>query len=167
MAAGRPAPRIWRELLAWWAERMGEMLPARLRAGAASPDALLVTLPSPAEGIGAEISLRQRGRETSLGRFGLDAATLAGLPPLRRRPRHVVLRPPPGTVLEREVMLPLAAQHDPHGVLCYELDRLTPFAPEEVAWSWRLEGRDTARGLLRLRLSLLPRAALRSPIEAL
>jgi general secretion pathway protein L len=103
-----------------------------------------------------------------LGRFSLDAAALAGLPAaLRRRPRRVVLRPPPGTLLEREAVLPLAARHDPGGVLRYELDRLTPFAPEEVFWTWRQEGRDAARGTLRLRVSLLPKAALQAPIEAL
>jgi general secretion pathway protein L len=159
-----------RELLTWWAERMRELLPARLRAGAAPPSALVVTLRDCAGGGApdADFALRRRGREAALGRFGLDAAALAGLPAaLRRRPRRVVLRPPPGALLEREVVLPLAAQHDPGGVLRYELDRLTPFAPEEVFWSWRREGRDAARGTLRLRVSLLPKAALRTAVEAL
>jgi general secretion pathway protein L len=153
------------ELLTWWAARMQELLPARLRAGAVPPDALLVTQSPPGE---ADFALRRRGRETPLGRFVLEPAVLAGLPAaLRRRPRRVLLRPAPGALLEREVVLPLAAQHDPGGVLRYELDRLTPFAAEEVFWSWRLEGRDTARNALRLRLSLLPRAALQPAIEAL
>lgn len=158
------------ELLTWWAERMGELLPSRLRAGAAAPDALLVTVRAPDcdDGLEADFALRRRGRETALGRFSLDAAALAGLPAaLRRRPRRVVLRSPPGTLLEREAVLPLAARHDPGGVLRYELDRLTPFAPDEVFWTWRQEGRDTARSALRVRVSLLPKASLRAPIDAL
>jgi general secretion pathway protein L len=148
---------------------MRELVPFRLRSGAALPDALLVTLLAPAgDALEADFGLRRRGKETALGRFRLDAAALAGLPAaLRRRPRRVALRPPPGALLEREVVLPLAAQRDPGGVLRYELDRLTPFAPEEVFWSWRQEGRDAVRGALRLRVSLLPKAALQAPIEAL
>jgi general secretion pathway protein L len=152
-------------LLTWWIARMRELLPARLRGGAVPPDALLVTLSSREE---AEFALRRRGCEAPLGRFALEAEALAGLPAaLRRRPRRVLLRPPPGALLEREVVLPLAAQHDPAGVLRYDLDRLTPFAAEEVFWTWRQEARDAAHGALRLRLSLLPKAALQPAIEAL
>jgi general secretion pathway protein L len=149
---------------------MSELAPSRFRAGAAPPNALVVALRAPMgdDGPEADFILRRRGRETALGRFTVDAAALTGLPgALRGRPRRVVLRPPPGTLLERGVVLPLAAQHDPGGVLRYELDRLTPFAPDEVFWSWRQEGRDAARGSLRLRVSLLPKAALLAPIEAL
>jgi general secretion pathway protein L len=159
-----------REMLTWWAERMRELLPPRLRAGATPPNALLATLRSPASGDTpeADFALRRRGTETALGRFSLDAAALAGLPAaLRRRPHRVTLRPPPGMLLEREVVLPLAAQHDPGGVLRYELDRLTPFTPDQVFWAWQQEGRDAARGTLRLRVSLLPKAALQAAVEAL
>ncbi|TDH58441.1 hypothetical protein E2C06_32630, partial [Dankookia rubra] len=154
-----------RAFLAWWTGRLREMLPARLRAGTLPPDALLVTLRPDGE---ADFAQRRRGRETPLGRFALDAAALSTLPAaLRRRPRRVLLRPAPGALLERAVVLPLAAQHDPAGVLRYELDRLTPFAAEEVHWSWRQEARDVARNALRLRLSLLPRAPLEAPVAAL
>jgi general secretion pathway protein L len=154
-----------RAFLAWWTARLLELLPARLRAGTLPPDALLVTLRPDGE---ADFAQRRRGRETPLGRFALDAAALGTLPAaLRRRPRRVLLRPAPGTLLERAVVLPLAAQHDPAGVLGYELDRWTPFAAEEVYWSWRQEARDVARNALRLRLSLLPRVPLQAPIAAL
>ena len=121
-----------------------------------------------AVGEGAAVAVRRRGRETPLGAFRLEAAALSGLAAaVRRRPRLVVLRPPPGAVMEREVVLPLAAQHDPGGVLRYELDRLTPFAADEVAWSWRVAGKDPVRNQLRLDLSLVPRAAVRAAVEAL
>ena len=151
--------------LGWWTARLTELLPARLRAGTLPPDALLVSLRADGE---ADFALRRRGREAPLGRFALDPAALGSLPAaLRRRPRRVLLRPAPGTLLEREVVLPLAAQHDPAGVLRYELDRLTPFAPEEVFWTWRQDSRDAARNALRLRLSLLPKAPLQAPLAAL
>jgi general secretion pathway protein L len=169
------------DLLSWWLAQMRSLLPARLRAGGQPPDALLVTLPDPGASPGASpggaevgIARRRRGRETSLGRIDLASASPAGMAALRRGTRRILLRPPPGMLLEREVVLPAAAQRDPAGVLRYELDRLTPFAPEEVFWSWRRTGRDLSQGLspglsqgLRLRLALLPKAPLLGMIERL
>jgi general secretion pathway protein L len=70
-------------------------------------------------------------------------------------------------LLEREVVLPLAAERDPRQVLHYEMDRLTPFNAEDVYWTWGIERRDRALGRLHLRLSLIPKALLREPIGAL
>ena len=50
------------------------------------------------------------------------------------------------------VTLPLAAERDPERVLQYEMDRLTPFAADELFWAWGIERRDRARGQLHLRL---------------
>lgn len=166
MAERRPRRGPGRDVFDWWSARLAEFLPARLQAGASLPDAMVVTMVAGAEG--AAVAVRKRGRESPLGSFRLDAAALSGLPAaVRRRPRRVVLRPPPGTAMERQVVLPLAAQHDPGGVLRYELDRLTPFSPDEVAWSWRIAGKDPVRNLLRLDLSLVPRTAVRAAVEAL
>lgn len=163
MVTQRDAGLMLRALLTWWAARLAELLPARLRAGATLPDALLLSLATPLE---ADVALRRRGREAPLGRFILDDAGLASLA-LRRRPRRVLLRPVPDALLERDVALPLAAQHDPAGVLRHELDRLTPFAAAEVFWAWRLGARDVARNTLRLRLFLLPRSTIQPAVEAL
>ena len=62
---------------------------------------------------------------------GRRAATAA----IRQRAGRVILRPDPAAVLERNVMLPLAAEHDVSRVLRYEMDRLTPFTAEQVFWS--------------------------------
>jgi general secretion pathway protein L len=154
---------------------MLDLVPAGLRpAGTVLPDALVVSLlaaraadSAPQE---ADFSLRRRGREMPLGRFALDEAGLrsaAGALRGRRRPACVVLRPLSSSLLERGVSLPLAAARDPGGVLRYEMDRLTPFAAAEVFWAWRLEGRDPVGGMLRLRISLLPKEELAAAIEAL
>ncbi|HYZ34537.1 MAG TPA: PilN domain-containing protein [Crenalkalicoccus sp.] len=163
------------EFLSWWTQQMLDLIPARLRrTGMVLPDALVVSLPSTAPGDAdpheAAFSLRRRGRESSIGHFALDGTGLRALSRMlrgRRKPTCIVLRPPPAALLERSVSLPLAAARDPGAVLRYELDRLTPFTAEEVFWAWRLEFRDTSRRLLQLRLSLLPKAGLLAPIEAL
>jgi general secretion pathway protein L len=70
-------------------------------------------------------------------------------------------------LLERSVVLPLAAEREPEPVLRYELDRLTPFSGEEVFWTWRIERRDRQRGRLHLRVSLIPKAGLATLIAGL
>ena len=62
--------------------------------------------------------------------------------------------------------LPLAAERDLARVLGYEMDRLTPFRADEVFFSAAIAGRDRARGQLRARLFLVPRAAV-APLLAL
>ena len=97
------------------------------------------------------LSLRRRRRETPLGNFRLDeAGRRAAMAAIRQRAGRVILRPDPAAVLERKVMLPLAAEHDVSRVLRYEMDRLTPFTAEQVFWSAIIERRDRAAGRLEL-----------------
>src|SRR5215469_11702661 len=129
-----------KEFLSWWLRQMLDLLPgqlstrgeARVRGAIATlcglPDAPIPTI---------ELADRRTRQERPLGRFTLDAA---GIPALRRAlagRRRVILRLPAGMLLERSVVLPLAAEREPEPVLRYELDRLTPFSGEEVFWTWR------------------------------
>jgi general secretion pathway protein L len=61
-------------------------------------------------------------------------------------------------LLERELWLPLAAEREMVSALGYEIDRATPFRPEEVFWSGEMIRRDHRRGRLLIRLLLVPRA---------
>ena len=79
------------------------------------------------------------------------------LPAVRRGP--AVLRPPPGTLLEQSVNLPLAAEPELAAVLRNEMDRLTPFRAADLFWDWRIERRDRSGGRLLLRLLLVPKSA--------
>ncbi len=103
-----------------------------------------------------------------LGRSPPGAEGVAGLRAMfaRARPPATVLRLPPDTLLERPVTLPLAAERDLARVLGYEMDRLTPFPADEVFFSASVAARDRARGQLRARLFLVPRAAV-APLLAL
>jgi general secretion pathway protein L len=76
------------------------------------------------------------------------------------------LRLPDGMVLAREVVLPLAAERDVASVMGFEMDRLTPFAPEQVYWGVNHLRRDPARGL-RLTLQLALRDSLDPLLDAL
>ncbi len=143
---------------------MRTLLPRRLWPGAAQGDALLVDVQTGH----FELSMRRRGRETLLGRFGMSEASLAqATRSLRRRPRQVILRLASGALLERSVELPLAAERDVDRVLAFEMDRLTPFTAADVVWQTDLLQRDHAQRRLLLRLSLVPRRAIQSRLDLL
>jgi general secretion pathway protein L len=164
---------MFEELFRWWAARMAELVPAglsRRRNGLAN--AVIVTVgetpTSP-----ATLLLRRNRQETLRGSF---VAGVPGRTDRRKmraafgglvRQRTVLLRPPPGALLERRLDLPLAAQPELRRVIGYEMDRVTPFEADEVFWTWTIEARDRARGRLQVRLSLVPKAPLLPLLAAL
>ena len=108
--------------------------------------------------------VRWRGVETPFG------AAAAGGDLQRRlraaRPGPTVLRLPSSALLEQPVSLPLAAERDLAAVLRNEMDRLTPFAAEDLYWTWRLDRRDRAAGRLALHVLLVPKAAVQASLAA-
>ena len=144
----------------WWLHRLREIVaPLALRGGGGSA---LVLRPTPSGEIG--VALRRRGRERELGCISPGIMPPA-LP--RRRPRAVVLALPAGRLLERDIILPLAACAEAPRILAHEMDRFTPFAAAEVLWSSRLLRKDRRSGQAWFRLSLLPRGSLAAPLAAL
>lgn len=143
-------------VLSWWLAQMRDLVPARLRRPDLPADALIAELQPDGETI--VWKQRRRGRETTLP----DAASL---PLQRRRGRPVLLRLPRRVVLERDLSLPLATEPELDRVVGYEVDRISPFAPADVAWSYAVERRDRAKGRLLVRVALLPRRPL-APVLA-
>lgn len=114
------------------------------------------------------LTLRRGGRENPVGQFGAAGEGLAAaLRALRRLPRRVILQLGPDVLLERPVELPLAAERDIDRVIGFEMDRLTPFAAAEVVWQAAVIRRDHAQRRLMLRLSLVPRRAIRPWLDVL
>lgn len=148
-----------KQIISWWLRQMAAFVPARFRRARLAPDAIIIAV----ERLDADplprgaIFLRQNGTETFLGPVRDGAAPLAA-----GRRLKTMLRLPAGAVLRREVILPMAAEHDVQNVLGFEMDRLTPFQPEEIFWAITGSSRDPARGL-RITLAI----ALRAPVEAL
>lgn len=148
--------------MAWWGARLGEWLPGRR--GGVPADALIAVAGPP-----ITLLLRRRRQERTLGALPPDPAALAARlrgAGIGRRPL-VVLRLPAAALLERRITLPLAAEQAPAQVLGYEMDRFTPFASADVAWSFAVERRDPAQQTLALRLWLVPLATLRPPLAEL
>ncbi|SDB74776.1 hypothetical protein SAMN02927895_05478 [Belnapia rosea] len=149
-----------RHLLRWWGSQLVQLWPWH-GAAQAGPQRVLwldsADQPEPA----VTVSWQHRRTDRQVGPFLPDAAGRQALRQAVRAAGHapVILRLPPGTLLERETVLPLAAEHDAEAALRYDLDRLTPFRAADLIWSSEAVGRDHRRGLLHLRLLLIPRAA--------
>jgi general secretion pathway protein L len=160
------------EFLVWWLQRLAELVSERLSRRLAAPSqALLVDVEEEfGQPLAFALTVRRGRQHGRLGRFRLDPAGLRAaraVLPRQRRLRAVILRLPGSALLEREVAVPLAAERDPAGVLRYDMDRLTPFAADEVFWTWAVERRDEIRGNLHLRLSLVPKARVQPVLAAL
>ena len=125
--------------LGWWVGELAGMLPRRL-AGRAE-DALIVTVP--AEG----------GALVCRTRDGAPAAIQAG----RRAATPAVLRLPPDLVLARTVTLAAAAAENLQEVVSFQLDRFTPFEPDEVYLGCRIVGRDADAEAIKVAIAVAPR----------
>ncbi|MGC2415790.1 MAG: PilN domain-containing protein [Stellaceae bacterium] len=146
-------------ILAWWLGQLADLLPARLRRSAATSDALVIAPIGPLDHAGAiTVALRRNGEVAQLGEFALHAAELSDLPRSSNWP--AVLRLTRTDVLEKTLILPLAAQADLNQVLAFEMGLETPFEPEDLYWNHRVETVDRQHGRLVVRLMLLPKATL-------
>lgn len=157
-----------RDILLWWARQMRSLLPPWLLSDDATADALVVLPESATDAPIIRLFQRRHRRELLLGRFRLDdAGQRAAKSAIRQKPRRVMLRPDASLVLERKVVLPLAAERDLMRVLSYEMDRLTPFTASQVFWAAAVERRDRATSRLELCLTLVPKAVLQPVLAAL
>ena len=140
-------------------EQMRDLVPAALRSPPRALRRSLVAVLDDARPPCVTLVLQDRRGRTDLGRYRLgdnelgDAASR--LPARLRRSAVLVVRP--DRVLQRDIVLPLAAEQDLQNVLTYEMDRLTPFRADEVLWTGRVQTRDKARNRLLVRLSIMPR----------
>jgi general secretion pathway protein L len=85
-----------------------------------------------------------------LRRHGLASA-------LDRGALAAVLRLPADKALRPAITLPLAAEVNLHEVICYELDRHTPFTTEQVYLSARVASRDPTARRLEADVTVVPR----------
>jgi general secretion pathway protein L len=160
------------EFFTWWAGQFADLArygfgPAVEVAAAPQPDALLVVPRAGAGGAVTEVELvqRRRGVSAPVGLVALDGPPVDGAAAARRGP--LVLSLAAGQVLAREVALPLAAEQGLQTALRFEMDRLTPFRPEEVFWDCRKLRRDRARGVLLVDLAVVPKATVAPLLAAL
>jgi general secretion pathway protein L len=156
---------------AWWFGELAACVPPVLRNGLRGPRQQLVL-----DWRERDILLRLRGRGgwRELGQVAVDAAAPAAgraacaklLRGLRLSATDVVLRLASGQVLQRRVELPLAAAENLREVLGFEMDRLTPFKAETVAYDFRIAAADREAQRLTVDVAVAPRAAIDEAVRA-
>ncbi len=159
-----------RDVWLWWLQQMADLLRATLSRRRTTPATALIIAPDVATEAGTDtvaLLTRRHRQEHFLGRFTLDEPGLIALRRRLSRRAPVILRLPPDLLLEREVTLPLAAEPEIGNTLRYSIDSLTPFAADELFWSWAVTLRDRVNRRLHLRLSLVGKAAVQPLIATL
>lgn len=151
--------------LRWWAKELGSLIPSSLkRLLAPRPAAIVARM----EGEEISLSLHRRRRRV-IGMLGMltHRAKRQLMRGVAEGRAETVLALPRDLVLHREVALPLAAEQTMTQVMRYEIDRVTPFAVEEIFYAHRIQRRDAAAGTLILDLFFVPRDQVEAPLEAL
>ena len=144
-----------RQFLAWWWSQLRGLLPARFAQADLYADAVIAEV-RPGE---ADVTFvqRRKGREAALAPVRGEKAAAGA--------RRMLLRAPGDAVLERRLALPAATAPELDQVLSYEIERISPFTAEEVAWAYEIEGREGER--IQLALALVPRTALSAAVTGL
>ncbi len=144
--------------LAWWGGELAALVPGPLRRLVAPQRPQLVARAT-AEGVA--LALHRPGRRPK----PLGALHSVSRPRLRRLQRALargrilsVLAVPEASALRRTARLPLAAEEDLGAVIAFELDRLTPFRPDELYYAWRLRARRPETSEVEVEIALAPRA---------
>lgn len=155
--------------LRWWAGELIRLLPARLRAFVErGPDVLWLSVNSTVLGArrvrtGAVLATIAAELPPDVQRVTF-AKACAGTDPDDRR---LVLVVTAASVLYRRLVMPLAAAGDPRKVVGYELDRQTPFKPDQLYYDVQVSRDPAPAGQVVLDLYAAPRAELDPMLERL
>lgn len=157
-----PIPRFLR----WWGGELRACLPERWRQQFVVEESVLL-LRRDGDSVLLE---RQRGaRVVDVGRFdlvpadALPAAIDAALADNDRNLRRILLLPG-HLVLRRLLTLPAAVQENLRTVLGFELDRQTPFKPEQVNFDSRVLPHDPAAKQIPVELALVTRERMQAAL---
>jgi general secretion pathway protein L len=158
LALGLPA--LW----GWWTRELAPLVPAAPWAAvkrkllrpvlAIGPDTAVLWEPRASNGSlaytasariplqGDPAMVQQAGRAAIEGLQKAPGAA-GGAP-------KVVVTLPPGQILRKRIVLPATVEPDLKQTLAYDLDRHTPFKPEELWFDAAVVGRDLPRGEIRV-----------------
>ena len=156
-------------VLSWWFAELAELMPQRLRRFLSDGNEALFFQFS-----GSEIvvlhSLNGRTEELARLNAGDDAgeqraaiSRVAGDRTMRRA--EIVLSVPEEQVLRKTLDLPLASESSLEELLFFELDRQTPFKPDQVQYDFTVVERDRAAQRLRVELVVATRDIVDKVVE--
>src|SRR5512143_37951 len=163
-------PAFWR----WWSRELAPLVPASSRAAvrrrllrpvlAFEQDAAVLWEPRTTNGtlaFAASARIPLAGDPAAVQQAG--RAALEALPKVPvgggLQAAKIVVALPPGQVLRKEIVLPAAVEQDLVQTLAYDLDRHTPFKPDELWFDATVVARDAQRGVIRVDWAAALRAA--------
>jgi general secretion pathway protein L len=162
---GSPLPGFLR----WWVTELAALMPARWRAAFAGGQRWYII-----ERADAGWQLRRAGESVAITdiadtdpvehRSALLTRALAEADPADRR---IALVLPSAQVLRRRLVLHMAARDNLRQVVGFDLDRQTPFRPEDIHYGVRELGDAGPEGRFVAELAATPRAALDPLLDAL
>jgi general secretion pathway protein L len=153
--------------LAWWGGELRACLPQRWRKLLASEDARILIQ---READVLRVSQLRAGQLQDVAQLplaeadALPAALDQALGEERRELPRVLLLPA-AMVLRRVLTLPSAALDNLRTVLGFELDRQTPFKPDQVTYDSRVLAHETGARQVPVELALVPRERLRQVLD--
>jgi len=135
--AFRPVGRATGQLLEKWKAASLGCLPLRFRSWLAARHATLVVA---VEGTGATVHLERGEGRTFVSRevLGEPSSLADSVASMLKLQPEVVIRLPASAVIERRVELPGQVRRNLRHALEFEIDRLTPFRPEQLYFDFRL-----------------------------
>jgi len=157
-AASTPVGCV-RSFLTWWRDELVTCLPRPWRGRLAAEGwPLVLDLAAPDGTVVIEDGVT--GARTDVGS---PTGTLAmaelerRLAALVRGSTNLTLRLDPALAFSRVTRLPVEAAGSIDQVLRFEMDRLTPFAAEQIHFGWRTVARDSARRQIEVAFTVIPR----------
>ena len=121
------------------------------------------------EGHQGRLYRNHEGNEKQLGLLDVQEshvdAGLASMLSSRQAPLLLLL--PPAWVLQRQITLPAAAQENLGQVIQFEMDRLTPFAADQVYFDYKVEQQLSSDELMPVSIALVPRNKIASWLSLL
>ena len=156
--------RALSRFFAWWGGELAALLPPSLRLWWREADRIVLLsfddgrarFERVAAGRREEIHAVDTDTPQTPGNRGEIAARLRQLAGKRFR---LMLCLPPEQVLRRIVVLPLAVEQNLRQSLSFELDRYTPFRPEQAYFDFLVTARDAAQNRLTVDLAAVPKPA--------
>ena len=162
-SAGEQIRRFWR----WWSGELRECVPGALMRWSTRLSVLPLVVPT--SGSGYSIHRFDGDAWPRVGQVSGDTpealAKALGARLQSLGIKHFTLALNSGQFLAKTVNLPAVAEENLRNALRYELDRHTPFKPEDVGFDCAVVGRDAAMREIAVRLVIAPKATIAQAVE--
>lgn len=159
-----------RSFFHWWRTELAGLFPLALRRWYADAGDVLGLVRSPDRLVLLQLKgahLEAVGRVIFDPEGGSDnkSAIPHVMDPLRGKKTLCVLCLPADRVLRRVLTLPLAVEENLTQTVRFELDRWTPFRIDQVAYHYRVLGRDLGRKQLQVQLTVVPNRVIEEEVR--